>query len=128
MDPKFQALLVETLSGHQADGRVNASYHAQITRNGSMFFKAGVDYYGIGADVLAILRASVRAEIFDRLERARYGFQQIKENDPNVQVYQWDTLDLRAVFKFEDGLSDVMSQMLKYGKGRAKMRGDKVDD
>ena len=128
MDEKFQALLIETLGNQTPEGRVNAGYEAQITRAGNLFFRAAINYYGIDAEALKTIRTLFMKEILERLSKEKYAFLKIPENDPNVQIYQWSTLDWKGVFKFEDGLIDVMDRLADYGRQRARCKGIHVED
>ena len=119
MDETFQALLIETLTNHTPDERVDAGYEAQITHAGALFSRAAVNYYGIGAAMLKTIRTSFMKEILERLSKEKYISLRIRETDPNVQIYQWDTLDWEGVFLFQDGLIDSMDDAVAYSRRHA---------
>ena len=125
--PRFQALLIEKLSNQRTNGDTDVTYEAQVTRDGDMFFRGTVGYYKIDQDALATIRRQLAHQILDRLAKDRYLYQQVPENDPLIQIHQWENLDIRGVFRLEDGIVDVMNEMIRYGRKRARAKGAQVD-
>ena len=131
-DKVFQALLVESTAPVISQGGPSSAQHAtydfSITQKGQAFFSGTLRYYDLIPTALAAIRAEIQHHILDRLARCNQPATMVRQPDPTKTIYQWESIDLKGVFLIEDGLADVLTALISFGRQQLRAKGEQLEE
>jgi hypothetical protein len=96
--------------------------HVLIKKGTDPFFSADVQYWWLDQASVQAITGALSKEILNRLP----GWTKTGPSNGNT-AYQWANLDVRGVFKMEDGLSEALNSLIDWGRKQWRARGLKVD-